>query len=174
MACTIRHVEPGDARAVHAILTSPHVVDESMRLPYAPLSSTESRLTPKQGYSQLVAVEEEAVVGFAELVTYPSVPRHDHVGEINMLVVRQDRQGHGIGRALVVAALDLADNWLMLERVGLVVWVTNEHAIRLYKGFGFEVEGTMRNYALGRGAMIDAHVMGRLRTAPAGAGDVGS
>jgi len=163
MDCTIRHVEPGDAPAIHAILTSPHVVDGSMRLPFAPLGSTEARLAPKPGTHTLVAEADGEAVGFAELVTHPEHPRHGHAGELNMIVVREDLQARGIGRALVAAVLDLADNWLMLERVSLVVWVRNEHAVRLYQGFGFDIEGTLRSYARWRGELIDAYAMARLR-----------
>jgi putative acetyltransferase len=163
MECMIRHAEPGDAPALHAILTSPHVIDGSMRLPFSPLSSTEARLEPQPGYHHLIAVEGEEVVGFAEFVTHPTVPRHAHAGELNMIVVREDRQGRGIGQALMAAVLNLADNWLMLDRVGLIVWVRNQHAVRLYQARGFEIEGTMRNYVRWRGQLIDAHVMGRLR-----------
>jgi putative acetyltransferase len=163
MDCTIRHVEPGDAPAIHAILTSPHVIDGSMRLPYAPLSSTEARLAAKPGTHVLVADRDGEAVGFAELVTYPEHPRHAHAGELNMIVVREDLQGQGIGQALVAAVLSLADDWLMIDRVGLVVWVQNDHALRLYQRFGFEIEGTLRRYARWRGTLIDAHVLGRLR-----------
>lgn len=163
MVRTVRHVEPGDAPQIHAILTSPHVVDGSMRLPYASLASTEKRLASPPGYYQLAAIEGNEVVGFAELVTHPDAPRHAHAGELNMIAVSEGLQGRGIGQALVAGVLDLADNWLMLERVGLVVWTRNNHAVRLYEHFGFEIEGTMRAYARWQGELIDAFVMGRLR-----------
>ncbi len=44
----------------------------------------------------------------------------------------------------MAAALDLADNWLNLSRVGLTVYVDNSAAVTLYKRFGFEIEGTHR------------------------------
>ena len=163
MVCTIRHLEPDDVPALHAILTSPNVVDGSMRLPYSPLSSTAARLVPKDGHHVLVAEDDGEVLGFAELATYPHIPRHAHAGELYMIAVREDRQGQGIGRSLVAAVLDLADRWLMLDRIGLVVWVRNTHAVKLYESFGFQIEGTLRQYARWQGTLIDAHTMGRLR-----------
>ncbi len=50
-------------------------------------------------------------------------------------------QGRGVGRALMEAAVDLADNWLSLTRLELTVFADNAPAIRLYERVGFEVEG---------------------------------
>ena len=63
-------------------------------------------------------------------------------------------------------ALELADGWLNLTRVELNVWPDNEPALRLYRRFGFEVEGTLRQYALRDGRLVDAVLMSRLRPAP--------
>jgi putative acetyltransferase len=57
--------------------------------------------------------------------------------------------------------IELADDWLDLQRLGLIVFVDNTHAIELYQRLGFEIEGTMRDYVYKRGQFIDAHVMGR-------------
>lgn len=162
MDITIRHAEPGDAHAVHQMLVSGQTVAGTMRLPYAPLSSTEERLAPKDGRVALVAVEGGEVAGFTELVTHPW-PRHNHVGDLNMVVTDEDRQGHGVGRSLVGAVVELADDWLHLVRLQLFVWADNAHAIRLYESFGFVVEGTLPSFVRGRGTYLDALVMGRVR-----------
>ena len=61
------------------------------------------------------------------------------------------------------AAVDLADKWLNLSRLELEVYTDNEPAVRLYKKFGFSVEGTLRRYALRAGRFVDAYMMARLR-----------
>ena len=71
MTYQIRHIEPGDAEAVHRILTSPHVVDGTMRLPVAALAATEQRIAYEDGMYKLVAVSDGSVVGFSELITHP-------------------------------------------------------------------------------------------------------
>jgi putative acetyltransferase len=138
-----------------------------MRLPYGSLDATRKRLEPKDGIIKLVAEADASsgteVVGFSELYTFPQAPRHNHVGEINMIVTADDWQGKGVGRALMAAMVDLADNWLRITRLSLVVWTTNDNAVHLYRQFGFEVEGTMRDYAFREGGFIDAYMMGRLR-----------
>jgi putative acetyltransferase len=50
----------------------------------------------------------------------------------------------------------------------LEVYTDNAPALRLYRKFGFEIEGTKRRYALRDGVFVDAHVMARLRRVPVG------
>jgi putative acetyltransferase len=160
---TIRHLEPRDYAAIHAMFDSDPVLDGTMRLPYTSPEDSEDRLKRAPGRIQLVACIDDETVGYANLVTFPNVPRHRHAGEVYMIAVREDMHGRGIGRALMEAMLDLADNWLQLSRVGLMVWATNTRAIRLYESLGFELEGTLKRYVFGRGRYLDACFMGRIR-----------
>jgi putative acetyltransferase len=100
MDLVFRPVSEQDDEAIHEILTSPHVVGGSMRVPLAPLQQTRGRLTPGRGTNQLVAETEGRIVGFGELITYPDEPRHRHVGEINMIATHADWIRKGVGRAL--------------------------------------------------------------------------
>ena len=160
---TVRGLEERDHPAVHAILTSDAVVEGTMRVPYAPLNTTTSRLQPQDGVHLLVAEIDELVVGFAELVRSPSQPRHAHVAELNMVCTHPDFGGRGVGRVLTEAVIDLADNWLNVRRLGLIVFADNDRAIRLYEHLGFQHEGVMREFGFKRGQYVDAVVMGRLR-----------
>ena len=78
-------------------------------------------------------------------------------------MVRPDCQGQGIGTALLKTLLDLADNWLMLERVELTVFADNHHAIHLYEKLGFEKEGLKRMTVIRNGQYADEYLMARLR-----------
>ena len=78
-------------------------------------------------------------------------------------MVHKDYQGMGIGKKLMETIIDLADNWLMLKRIGLGVFVDNDRAIKLYKSFGFEVEGTKRCAAIRNGKYEDEFIMSRIR-----------
>jgi L-phenylalanine/L-methionine N-acetyltransferase len=160
----IRAVAERDHEAIHQILTSPHVLAGTMRLPFAGLHQTKERLSPRVGTYQVVAEAGEEVVGFGELITEPEHPRHGHVGDLNMIATRADSVGQGIGRSLTEALIDLAENWLNLRRLSLIVFSDNQPAVRLYQSLGFEVEGTMRRFGYGNGAWMDAIMMGRLRT----------
>jgi putative acetyltransferase len=64
---------------------------------------------------------------------------------------------------LLAAALDVADNWMNLHRVELTVFADNEAAQNLYRKFGFEVEGRLRDYAVRDGKYVDTVSMARLR-----------
>ncbi len=79
------------------------------------------------------------------------------------MCVHDEWQGKGIGKALMSAGLDLADKWLNLTRLELEVYTDNEPAIRLYEGFGFEREGTLRQHAFRDGHYVDSYMMARLR-----------
>ncbi|MEO0409275.1 MAG: GNAT family N-acetyltransferase, partial [Cyanobacteria bacterium P01_A01_bin.135] len=56
-----------------------------------------------------------------------------------------------------------ADKWLNLTRLELIVYTDNGPAVRLYKKFGFVVEGTLTQYAFRDGAYVDAYTMARLK-----------
>lgn len=166
MEYQIRHVQEADVAAVHEILLARHVIEGTMRYPYQPQEYTRKRLGAENGVIKLVATDNEKIAGYAELITYPDVPRHRHVGEINMIVCHQDWRGKGVGASLMSAMVSLADDWLQLTRLGLVVWTDNKTAIRLYESFGFAIEGTMPRYTCGKNGYVDAYVMGRLKDLP--------
>lgn len=162
MDILIRHLNQGDSSAVAKILAEPSVMLGTMRLPYAPEERVAERIIPKEGAYKLGALVNGEVVGIALMQTFPEIPRHNHVGEIDLIGVREDMQGKGVAKALLSELLDLADNWLQLERTGLLVWSDNSRAIKLYEAFGFEYEGTIRRYARRPGGHVDANLMGRM------------
>ncbi len=160
----VRHAEPDDFQAMHQIYSQPGVIRGTMQLPF---SSPEKRRKfladiPEGTYS-LVACVDEQVIGQLNLNTYPNSPRRRHMGTIGM-AVHDEWQGKGVGTRLMQAALELADRWLNLRRVQLEVFTDNQPAIRLYQKAGFEIEGTLRDFAFRDGEFVDVYVMGRLRS----------
>ena len=124
---------------------------------HVPLSAPEAerkRLTdPEPGTTLLVACHEADPVGLLGLHPHVGKPRRRHAAELGM-AVRDDWQGKGVGTALMKAAIDLADNWLNLSRLELSVFVDNASGVALYKKFGFEIEGTQRQFAFRNGSRI--------------------
>jgi putative acetyltransferase len=77
--------------------------------------------------------------------------------------VHPDYWNRGVGSTLLATIVDLADNWLNLERLELQVNADNPAAIHLYQKFGFATEGTRRFHTYGDGRWADSHFMARLR-----------
>lgn len=165
MDIVIRHAEPDDYRAIHDIHAQPAAFSGTLQLPFPSAETWKRRLADKpDGLYPLVACVDGAVVGMLGVWIEGHSPRRRHAAGVGMAV--HDRwQGRGVGTVLMKAGVDLADNWLGLTRLELNVFVDNEPAIRLYRRFGFEIEGTLRGYAMRDGVLVDALYMARLHEA---------
>jgi len=115
---------------------------------------------PPDGMTGIVAVLDGRLVGNAGVRQLKG--RRSHVGDVGMMV-HDDFNGRGIGSAMMAALVDMSDNWLNLKRLELAVYVDNEPAIRLYRKFGFETEGTRRADTFRAGEYVDSLFMARLR-----------
>lgn len=158
----IRRAEPSDAEQLYEVFSCPRVVRGTLQLPFPSIAAWRKWLAePPEGLYAFVACVDGKVVGDLGLHTYPSRPRRSHAGEIGM-AVHDDWQGKGIGTALMGTAVEMADRWLNLARLELTVFVDNEPAIRLYKKFGFVVEGTHARFGFRDGEYVDVYSMARL------------
>lgn len=165
MQTTIRHAEQDDYAAIAQIYAQPLAAAGTMQIPLQSREVWKQRLAGMGAHDRvLVAVVQGEVVGHLGIHPVPQ-PRRAHVAGIGM-AVRDDRQGQGLGTALLKAAIDLADNWLNLLRLELTVYADNLAAQRLYQGQGFVLEGTHRGYALRQGRYVDALAMARLHPVP--------
>jgi GNAT superfamily N-acetyltransferase len=81
-----------------------------------------------------VAIVDDRIVGFATVVAT------GRVGELEDLFVDPDWMRCGVGRALVVDAIDKARDQ-GLSRINVMA---NEHALVFYKNVGFVYDGTSR------------------------------
>ncbi len=160
-AYVIRSLEPDDYVGWAALRNCPRVLRNTLGIPYSSDDSARRMLDEsKDRMRTLVAVIDRRIVGAVSLE--PMRYRRAHVGQIGIMV-HDDYTHHGIGTALMRAMIDIADNYLNLRRLELQVYTTNQEAIRLYQRFGFEIEGTLREYAYGEGCYLDAYCMARLR-----------
>jgi ribosomal protein S18 acetylase RimI-like enzyme len=107
----------------------------------------------------LVAETEGRVVGYGKIEHPTPLPSNSHVWHVTGLAVDPAFEGHGAGRALMDALIELAR-----ERGGarmtLRVFAPNERARRLYERLGFEVEGVLRGeFIVGDGEAVDDVIM---------------
>lgn len=166
----IRPPRPDDVDAITDIFTQPGVARTTNQLPLMEPWRISSRFhNPPDGLYRYMAVIAEAgterAVGNISL-WQPPAPRLRHTGTLGMMV-HPGYWGMGIGRRLMAAILDLADNWLNLRRVDLDVHTDNVPAIKLYESCSFAIEGTRRLFSYGDGRWADAHFMARFTPDPA-------
>jgi GNAT superfamily N-acetyltransferase len=95
----------------------------------------------KPGGRVLVAVDDGAVVGTAEL--HPNQPAAgSHVANAGFMV-SPTAAGRGVGRALAQRVLEVAaeDGYAAMQFNAVVE--TNEHAVRLWESLGFKILATV-------------------------------
>ncbi|QSI77765.1 GNAT family N-acetyltransferase [Niveibacterium microcysteis] len=161
----IRRAEPGDAAALARLMAPPEVFANTLQLPYPGIELWVERLkNNKPNESPLVAEVDGQIVGCAGLHREIEV-RRAHAAQLG-ITVDLAWQGQGIGRALMTALLDTADNWLGLLRIELQVFADNARAIKLYESCGFVQEAVLKSHGLRNGDYVDTLVMARLHPKP--------
>ena len=161
----VRRAEPGDAEGIAATFRARGASAGTLQNPYPSVAFWKERLTTDAAANYIfVGLADGEIVGNCGLHGNKNA-RRQHAWGIGMSV-RDDWQGKGIGTRLMATLIDLADNWLGALRLELTVYVDNPVALRLYKKFGFVVEGTHRAFALRDGQFVDAFAMARLHPNP--------
>lgn len=166
----IRRARVEDAEAFAAVMSHPQVLGGLLQLPFGDAAEWHARLTDvlKPGDPRLLLVAEVdgTVVGNAGLQQQPGIPlRRRHAMGMGMAVAPTHWR-RGVGNALMSGLIEWADNWAGVLRIELNVFTDNAGAIALYQRHGFEVEGTLRAYALRDGRYADVLTMARLHPDP--------
>jgi L-phenylalanine/L-methionine N-acetyltransferase len=169
MTITIRRTSVHDAAALARIMGDPAVYPGLMQLPYTDEDTWRARLTeslaPGKTDLLLCAELDGKVVGSCGL--HPASPalRRRHALVLGVSVL-PEAQGRGVGSALMSAMCDYADRWAGALRMELTVYTDNAAALALYRKFGFEIEGTLKGYAMRDGQYIDVYAMARFHPNP--------
>jgi putative acetyltransferase len=147
---------------VTALYNESAVCRQVLQIPYQSVDVWRQRLAAStERQVQLIALHEGKVIGHIGLDQYSRI-RQSHAGGVYMGVALA-WHGQGVGARLMSSVLDIADNWMNLRRVELTVYTDNEAAQALYRKFGFEIEGRLRDYAVRDGVFADAFTMARIR-----------
>ncbi|WPN55597.1 GNAT family N-acetyltransferase [Pseudomonas sp. P9_31] len=150
---------------ITALYNDPAISRQVLQMPFQSTEVWRKRLAPDNERAvQLVALHQGSVIGNIGLEQFSRI-RRSHAGSLGMGVATA-WQGKGVGSQLLATVLDIADNWMNLQRVELSVYADNEAAIGLYQKFGFETEGLFRDYAVRDGRLVDTLSMARLRRTP--------
>ncbi len=158
----VRGQEAEDWEDIAAIFEGERVIFGTLQLPYQSRDAIRDRVeNPRPNMHALVAVVDGRVVGSLGLELGQG--RQAHTAHLGMMV-HDSYQGQGVGTALMEAAIRLAEGWLAITRLELIVYTDNEPALALYRKFGFEIEGTLRDFAFRDGRYVDAYLMARVRT----------
>lgn len=164
MTFHLRAPRTGDGADIADVFNQPRVIDGTLRFPFTPEDGLDDWLGgTNAGRRFIIAEADGRAVGFIRLLRHEG--RMSHVGDV-FLVVHDDWHGQGIGRALMEAAIDIADNWMGLTRLQLEVFVDNPSAIRLYERCGFQREGRARAGTICNGKLVDHFYMARLVQPP--------
>ncbi|MBZ9784003.1 GNAT family N-acetyltransferase [Pseudomonas sp. REP124] len=162
---TLERLNESHLEGITALYHEPAFARQTLQMPFPSMELWRKRIDPdNERKVQLVAVHQGTVIGNISMEQYVRV-RRSHAGSFGMGVAVA-WQGKGVGSKLLAAALDIADNWMNLRRIELTVYVDNEAAIGLYRKFGFETEGVLRDYGLRDGKWVDVLSMARLRSMP--------
>lgn len=143
MGLVVRSVEANDAKSIHHISTQDSVLPYMVWLPSLRIEQIDSMLKNLGPNDHHFVADLDGTVDGYVCLTQCRVGRKSHVGEL-YVGVDSEYHGKGIGTSLISKALELADNWLFLERVELEVLETNPRAHALYERLGFVVEGKKR------------------------------
>ena len=140
----IRRAEPGDAPTLVALAAAVSAEPEGWLIGTEWRSVGDERryLKALRRYPNAAVLVAERTDG--ELVGRMSLardthPASAHVADLGVMVAK-DARGHGVGRALLAAAVEWARG-SGIRKLELHVFPWNEPAIKLYERFGFEQEG---------------------------------
>ncbi len=140
----IRLLQPADAAAFQqlrlaALLDAPEAFMSSHEEEKdASLDAVAQRIAPAAGRGVFGAFDGDVLVGMVGLAREPRI-KVRHKAVVWGMAVATSARGRGVGRALMVAALDHARGIDGLAKLVLSVDAANVAAIALYESLGFVV-----------------------------------
>ncbi len=163
---TVRGLYTDDWENLFNLWNSPEIILNSVELPYTPEEFFRERFSNPPANMHVLIAEtglmsgRKRLIGAACLDVYPN--RRRHTAQLT-LTVYPDFQGTVAESGLLLAVLQFADNWLGLRRVEAKVFADHEGLLGLLRQHGFEIEATLRRYAIRNGIYANAQLLARLR-----------
>ncbi|MCC7024785.1 MAG: GNAT family N-acetyltransferase [Thermomicrobiales bacterium] len=164
----LRAVERVDAAVVHAWLGDPVVMrgwgfSAPARSRQSVAQEVESWLAEEAALGRPAALIAETADGEPVGLVVLRVDRPEARSvELSLLVGDAARWGEGLGADILETALEACFGGWGIHRIGVRVEAGNERALRLYRRFGFQEEGCLRQAAFLDGQHADILLLGLL------------
>jgi phosphinothricin acetyltransferase len=155
----IRLVERGDAEAIRDIYNR-EVLESTVTFDLVPRTASEQRAwvdAHSGGHPAIVAVDGLEVIGFASVSPYRSRPAYATTVE-DSVYVRRDRQGQGVGAALLGALVTRTRDHGFHSMIARIVG-GHASSIALHRRCGFEEVGVERQVGRKFGQWLDVVLM---------------
>ena len=157
--CIIRTVELEDAEALLEISNSIISEGDYFIIVSEELDKKSSNQQREKIQEVLNNENENLIVAGSIVFRSHNLKRLSHTGTISMSI-SENYRGMGIGKILIKALLDWAENHPLIEKVSLGVFSTNYRAISLYKSMGFIEEGRkVKEFKMNENEYVDDILM---------------
>lgn len=161
---TIRDATQDDAPAVAHIYNQG--IEDRMATLETELRSPEERAAwmaaREAKHPVLVAVDGDAVLGWASINRFNPRPAYDHVADFSVYVAREAR-GRGVGNALLGAVVERA-RAIGYHKLVLAAFPHNAAGMRLYEHHQFRTVGVYHEQGMLDGRWVDVVIMERMLT----------
>lgn len=114
----------------------------------------------QHGLPYLVAEHEGDVVGYAYASLYRPRPAYRHTVE-DSIYVREDQVGRGVGRALLGALIERAEQGGWRQMVAIIADTGDAASLALHEKLGFERTGVLRCVGFKHGRWLDTLLLQR-------------
>lgn len=102
--------------------------------------------------------DNENLVGIGS-IKFVKTLKFDHIAHLSGIYVRKEYRGRGVGKLLFKTRIDEAFKNPYIRKIKLIVNLSQENAIDLYKSFGFKVVGKMEKEFRIDSVYFDAYLM---------------
>jgi len=104
------------------------------------------------------AFDNDKLVGIGS-IKFVKTLKFDHIAHLSGIYVQKEYRGRGVGKLLFKTRIDEAFKNPYIRKIKLIVNLSQENAIELYKSFGFKVVGKMEKEFRINSTYFDAYLM---------------
>ena len=162
---TVRGLGSEDWTSLYPLWHNEAVLRDSTELPYPDEDSFRERFSSAPENTHVLIVEAGLPSGRKRLVgaswLESQMRRRRHTGTLN-LIVHPDYRQTKFDSALLEKNIALADTWLGLRRLEVLVFASDTAAQQLYEAHGFVKEAVVRHYARRDGILADGVLLARV------------